>query len=170
MNIPKLTLDTNLLLEYWKQQKKKEVIETLIGFAKQGKVDLVVTSRVREDIPRPPLSDKIKDLPELQINEIGSVARFGYWVLGRDMLADSNFVIFSHVASEIAKKNGQKPPDWRDWDHLHVYYLLKRDTFLTWDEGIIYLSKVLKDKFNISINKPDEYLNAFMTNDANQNS
>jgi len=67
MNIPKLTLDTNLLLEYWKQQKRMDVTEKLLSLARLGKIDLAVTARIREDIPRPPLADRINELPELQI-------------------------------------------------------------------------------------------------------
>jgi hypothetical protein len=61
----------------------------------------------------------------------------------------------------LAKQRGKKPPDERDWDHLHAHYLLQRDIFLTWDDGIICLSKELKDNFGINVSKPDEYLQTF---------
>ena len=54
MTIPKLTLDTNLLHTYWKRRDKVEVVERLLSLARQAKVDLAVTARVREDIPRLP--------------------------------------------------------------------------------------------------------------------
>ncbi len=165
MTIPKLTLDTNLLIEYWMLGKKMDTVENLLELAKLGKVDLAVTARIRQDIPRPPLSNNINNLPELKISETGSIIRWGYWLLdGRQMFADETFHDFLNTAVELAKKRGKTPPDWRDWDHLHAHYLLKRDVFLTWDDGIICLSTELKDKFDINIVSPDEYLQTFAIN------
>jgi predicted nucleic acid-binding protein len=164
MDIPKLTLDTNLLIEYWKRQKKMDIVENLLELAKLGKVDLAVTRRIRQDIPKPELSNRLNDLPELQIAETGSIARFGYWLLdGREMLGDETFNDFLPTAAKLATQRGETPPDWRDWDHLHAHYLLKRDVFLTWDNGIICLSKELKDKFDINVISPDEYLESYTT-------
>ena len=164
MDIPKLTLDTNLLIEYWKRQKKMDIVENLLELAKLGKVDLAVTRRIRQDIPKPELSNRLNDLPELQIAETGSIAIFGYWLLdGREMLGDETFNDFLPTAAELATQRGETPPDWRDWDHLHAHYLLKRDVFLTWDNGIICLSKELKDKFDINVISPDEYLESYTT-------
>jgi hypothetical protein len=168
MNIPTLTLDTNLLLEYWKHQDRIDIVERLLELAKQDKVDLAVTARIREDIPHPPLADNLNNLAEMQIVETGSVTRLGSWVLGRDMFADEAFGHYFDKAIELASKRGKKPPDWRDWDHLHAHYLLKRDTFLTWDEGILCLAQELKDNFGINITKPDEYLRAFAFNNNDE--
>jgi hypothetical protein len=161
MNIPTVTLDTNLLHEYWKQRSKSEVVEKLLRLTKQGKVDLAVTARVHEDIPNPPLSDKLNELPELGVGITSSVIRLGFWVLGRDMLGDETFENFYPTACELAKYSRKNPPDWRDWDHLHSHFLLRRGIFLTWDEGIICLAETLKNQFDISIMKPEEYLLTF---------
>lgn len=168
MAIPKLTLDTNLLIEYWRRRKKVDIIENLLELGKQGIVDLAVTARIREDIPLPTLSNNLNNLPELQITETGSIARWGYWLLdGRQMFGDEAFNDFLTTGVELAKKRGKTPPDWRDWDHLHAHYLLKRDIFLTWDDGIICLSKELKENFDINISSPDEYLRTFTINKSN---
>jgi len=161
-DIPKLTLDTNLLLEYWKKQDKRNVVKRLLLLAEQGKVDLAVSARIHEDIPYPPLAEKLNELPELNINESGSVTRLGYWVLGRDMLGDKAFDDSYSFACTLAQQCGEQPPDWRDWDHLHAHYLLHRDAFLTWDEGIICLREHLKDKFNIVVMKPEECLDSLI--------
>ncbi|HCK67135.1 MAG TPA: hypothetical protein DHW49_12800 [Anaerolineae bacterium] len=162
MFIPKLTLDTNLLIEYWKQRKKTGTVESLLELAKLGKVDLAVTRRIRQDIPFPALSERLNELPELQITETGSIARFGYWLLdGREMFGDQKFGDFLSTASELAKQRGKTPPDWRDWDHVHTHYLLQRDMFLTWDDGIICLSKELKNIFDVNVIRPDEFLQNF---------
>ena len=105
-----------------------------------------------------PLSLKINKLQDLDIDEIGSVTRFGYWVLGRDMFGDEEFEEFFPTAQELATKRGKTAPDWRDWDHLHAHYLLHRDIFLTWDEGICCLSDELFANFNVTVMKPEEFL------------
>ena len=156
--VPTLTLDTNLLHEYWKQRVKRKAVEKLLLLAKQGKVDLAVTARVYEDIPLPPLADKLGELQELNINEVGSVTRLGYWVLGRDMFGDEAFEQFWPQACALAQQYGEKPPDWRDWDHLHAHYLLKRDVFLTWDKGIICLADDLRARFGVVVGRPEDYL------------
>jgi hypothetical protein len=68
---------------------------------------------------------KLDELPELGINETGSVTRLGYWVLGRDMLGDDAFNNFWPTAQVLAEQRGEKPPDWRDLDHLHAHYMLE---------------------------------------------
>jgi len=158
MNIPRLTLDTNLLFEYWKQGTKSEIIEKLLLLARQGRIDLAVTARIHEDIPNPPLAEKFDGLPELGITQTGSVARLDYCVLDRDMLGDDAFETFFSTAREIANQSKKKPPDWRDWDHLHAHYLLRRDIFLTWDEGITCLAETLNARFGIEVMKPEEYV------------
>lgn len=64
MNIPRLTLDTNLLLEYWKNQAKRKTVEKLLLLAKEGKADLAVTARIREDVLLSPLAQNLDELPE----------------------------------------------------------------------------------------------------------
>jgi hypothetical protein len=157
-NVPTLTLDANLLHEYWKQRDKYKVVDRLLILAEEGKVDLAITARVHEDIPHSPLAEKLSELQGLNINETGSVTRLGYCVLGRDMLGDEAFEQFWPQACTLAQQYGKKPPDWRDWDHLHAHYLLKRDAFLTWDEGIIRLASTLKAKFGILVTRPEDYL------------
>ena len=158
MPIPKLTMDTNLLLEYWKQQDKREHVERLLGLAKMGKVDLAVTARIHEDIPDNPQAEWLNELPVLDVNETASVMRLGHGILGRDMLGDEAFAAFEATGCALAKQRGRHSPDWRDWDHLHAHYLLQRDVFLTWDEGIICLSDDLATRFGIIVMRPEEYL------------
>ena len=160
-NVPTLTLDTNLLHEYWKQRDKHEVVDRLLLLARQGKVDLAITARVHEDIPHSSLAEKLNELRELNINETGSVTRLGYWVLGRDMLGDEAFEQSRPNMCALAQEYGKRPPDWRDWDHLHAHYLLKRDVFLTWDEGIVCLSSELKARFGVLVMRPEDYLRIF---------
>jgi hypothetical protein len=157
-NITRLTLDTNLLLEYWKEQDRSKVIEILLSLASSGKVDLAVTARIREDVPLPPLFDRIVELPFINIKEVASMTSLGYWSLGRDILGDKNIKEFSNAISDTPKKRGARVPDWRDWDHLHAHYLLKRDIFLTWDKPILSIANELWNRFEIIVMTPEDYL------------
>jgi hypothetical protein len=153
-----LTLDTSLMLEYWKEQSGREATEALLELAREGRVKLAVTARIREDVPSDPLSAEIDKLDELSVEEAGSVTRLDYWVLGRDMLGSDAFVDFENELKERRAATGARIPDWRDLDHLHAHLLLKRDIFLTWDKAIIQLADELKDRFEIVVLRPDDYL------------
>jgi len=156
-----LTLDTNLLLEYWKEQDRASVIEALLSLADSGEVELAVTARIREDIPRPPFANRLNELSTLHISEIGTIARFGYWLLdGNHHFGHKEFFDFSDEITTMLEKSGVKHrlPDWRDWDHLHVHWGLKRDIFLTWDKPLLSISNKLKTRFGINVVTPEAYL------------
>ena len=157
----KLTLDTNLLLEYWKEQDRASVIEELLSLAASGAVELGVTARIYEDIPRPPFANRITELNTLHINKLPTIARFGYWLLdGNHHFGHKEFFDFSDEITAMLEKSGVKHrlPDWRDWDHLHVHYSLKRDIFLTWDKPLLSIKDKLKARFGIIVMTPEAYL------------
>jgi hypothetical protein len=152
-----LTLDTSLLLEYWKDQDDKEVVEDLLQMASDGRVNLAVTARLREDVPGDPFASRINGLGELGIQETGSVARLDYWILGRDHLGSDKFETFRLQLESKWKEGNPKLPDWRDWDHLHAHMLQGRDVFLTWDKAILRLGDRLQS-FGIRVTTPQQYL------------
>lgn len=90
----KVTLDTNVLFEYFQKGSKLEVVERLLELADNGTIELAITRRVTEDIPNPPLSNRLSELPNLNISATGSVTRLDHWQLGVDMLGDQAFVDF----------------------------------------------------------------------------
>ena len=160
------TLDTNLLLEYWKEQPKAAVVERLLDLAQDSQLDLAVTSRISADVPRPPLSERINDLPELDIATIGSVFRLDFSFLdGEDVLAGGtrmeSFIAVADRITEDFLRRSHKPPDVRDWDHLHGHYLAGRDVFLTWDKRILDVAPGLQDELGIVVMKPEDYLSVW---------
>ena len=159
-----VTLDTDVLLEYWKDHAKKALVEQLLALAKEKDIDLAITARVREDIPDEPLASKINALlDDIGVEETGSVTRLDYWVLGRDMWGSEEFEAFRLQLESDRKEGDPTLPDWRDWDHLHAHMLLKRTVFLTWDKPILWLSEVLEDRFGIRVQTPDDFLAAIAT-------
>jgi hypothetical protein len=156
-----LTLDTNILLEYWKEQPKRAVVERLLDLARAGRVELAVTARIREDVPSDPLASEINRIAELDVTEGPSITRLGSWVLGRDMLASDAFAEAQTELSAALASKGHKPPDWRDWDHLHSHFLQQRDVYLTWDQRVLDVRTDLLDRFGIKVMPPEEYLAPF---------
>lgn len=153
-----LTVDTNVIMELWKRQEKACIVEKLLDLAKYGQVDLAITARVHEDVPNPPFSERLNQLEVININEVPSVTRLDCWELGRDILADDNFVDTVKSIVDNLQRASQKPPDWRDFDHIHAHFLLQRDVFLTWDGQILNISKDLHDQLGIVIMSPESFL------------
>ena len=156
--IPSVTLDSSVVVEYLEKRKKAKVVERLLGLAQNEQLDLRVTGRIREDIPRQPLCERINDLPELGIREMGSIIRTGHWRPGRDMAGSTKFQEAIDSLPDDPSRPRRKRPDWRDWDHVQTHYLNRRDVFLTWDKGILNAAPHLKEKLGIVIMKPEDYL------------
>ena len=158
MSVSKVTLDTNVLQEYWKQRVNRDVVKELLSLAREGTIELGVTRRIEDDIPRPPLSAELAKLPALGVKTTPGMFRLNVSRLGQDMWGDEEFAQFESTGNDLAVKRGRKPPDWRDWDHLHAHYALGRDAFLTWDKGILCLASELKARFQMVVMKPEDFL------------
>ncbi len=154
-----VTLDTNVLVAYWKEEDNALVAESLLNLAQQGKIDLAITSRINADIPRPSLADRINELPDLKVQQIGAPFRFGHssWDEG-DVWGSDVFIEVVTSLEEEPNQAGRQKRDWRDWDHLQGHYLRRREFFLTWDDGILVLASKLREKLGIVAMKPEEFL------------
>ena len=156
--VPSATLDTSVIVEYLEKRSKIAVVESLLKLAQSGRLDLCVTGRIREDIPRQPLSERINELAELGIREMGSIIRTGHWRPGRDSAGSTMFQEAIDSLPDDPSRPRKKCPDWRDWDHVQIHYLNGRDVFLTWDKGILNAAPHLKEHLGIVIMKPENYL------------
>lgn len=163
----RLTLDSNLLQEYWRQQDKQAVVQQLLDFADTGAAELVVTARIGEDIPDGPLAERLRELPDMGIGQIGSVARLGSWVLGRDMLGSDIFdELRQRADAELLRRGRARVPDWRDWDHVHAHFLTHRDVFLTWDKRLAEAVGIVAEHLPITAMTPETYLASRQIGDA----
>ena len=157
---PTVTLDTNVVREWWENRSKVEHVETLIELGKKLEIDLAVTGRIHDDVPDQPLAAEINDLPNLLIDEIGAVIRIDNWKPGIDTGGITEFVNFIgsiETSDKFNNMNQKKRPDWRDWDHIHTHYRYGRNYFLTWDRRILHFQKEFED-FGIKVMKPEAYL------------
>jgi hypothetical protein len=111
----RLTLDTNLLQEYWREQEKRSVVEQLLDLGRGGVAELVVTARIGDDIPGGPLADRLRELPELGIARIGGIFRLDLSALdGSDMLGSDVFDQLAQQAdAELTRRGRAAVPDWR---------------------------------------------------------
>ena len=157
---PTVTLDTSVVIEWWKNQAKVEHVETLIELGKKFEIDLAVTGRIHDDVPDQPLAAKINDLPNLLIDEIGAIIRIDNWKPGIDTGGITEFVNFIgsiETSDKFDHMSKKRQPGWCDWDHIHTHYRYGRNYFLTWDRGILHFHKEFED-FGISVMKPEDYL------------
>src|SRR5947209_12026097 len=155
----RLTLDTNLLQEYLREQQRCDVVAQLFDLARAGDVELAVTARINEDMTGE-LGAKLNELMATGVvGQIGSVTRVGYWILGRDMLGSDNFIAAQEAADvELVRRGRKEPPDFRDWDHVHAHFLHGRDVFLTWDKRLLEATSIIAGQFGIRAMTPEDYL------------
>ena len=157
---PTVTLDTNVIRDWWDNRSKIEHVKKLLKLGKKFEIDLAVTRRIHDDISDQPLAAEINDLPNLLIHKIGAVMRLDNWEVGTDTIGVTEFVNFIgliETSDEFSHMNKKKRPDWRDWDHIHAHYRYSRDYFLTRDKGVLHFKKAFED-FGIKVMKPEEYL------------
>jgi hypothetical protein len=153
-----VTLDTNLLHDYWKDRPRKWAIERLVELAAAGTIDLVVTRYVHDDVPASPLRDRIAELPKLQIGMTGGLFTLDVSPLGGSDFFGSDAFLKCQSALATWRPSSRKPPDGRDWNHLHAHYAKRRDFFLTWDEPLLELGELLQPGFSLGVTRPDAYL------------
>ena len=158
-----VTLDTNVLVEYWRNRKNVLFTESLLDLAQQGKIDLAITSRISADIPDLPLANRINDLPQLNVQQIGSVFRLDHSSLdGGERLGSDSFLNVVDSLDNRFDREGRvkRRPDCRDWDHLHGHYLSDRDVFLTWDRPILEVASELQQQLGMVVTTPHEFLDS----------
>ena len=163
-NNPTATLDTNVLVEFWKDRDKAATTKTLLDLVQSGLLDLAVTSRIGNDIPHSPMADRFDELPEIGVKEIGSPFRLGMSALGGGgMLGSGEFLDVVGQIEDMFNRHGRvkNRPDWRDWDHIHGHYLKGRDVFLTWDRPLLDAAPELKAQLGIVVMKPEDFLSCF---------
>ena len=159
--IPSVTLDTNVVMEYWRERENVTTVESLFELAQSDQLDVRVSRRIRQDVPKASLKHRIDELPELGVKEMGSIIRTACWTPGRDIAGSTKFQeVVDSIVNDITLR-GEKCPDWRDWDHVQAHYLTGRNFFLTWDRGIINAASNLNEKLGIVIMTPEEFLDAW---------
>ena len=130
--LPTVTLDTNVVREWWEDRDRIEHVREILELGKGLRLDLAVTGRIADDIPEPPLAHRINELPSLNVRDVGSIIRFGHWRVGIDVAGRDGFEEFLDSPAVVKKLEGLsagRRPDWRDWDHLRTHYRYSRDYF-----------------------------------------
>ena len=55
-------------------------------------------------------------------------------------------------------RRGRRPPDWRDWDHVHAHCLSGRSVFLTWDDRILEVAPTLSQLLGVIVQTPEAWI------------
>ena len=152
----KLTLDSTCIHDYFHRDKAN--IQVLIDDARAGRCELAVTSRIRHDIPAEPLASELQRLPGLNINKIGTVARWGVSNWGEDYWSGNVTEEYEKKISEIMFPGASHPRHLNDIDHLLGHIINKRDYFITSDPDFLRHRDDLREKLNVKIATPGEYV------------
>jgi|GEM_PF-2914146 len=164
--VPALTLDTNIIIHYSEKKNKElhEDIETFVVAASMGKISLVVTTRVKDDVLRD-VNDtrRRRTLKYLaRIPEIGVGFRIGISRIGqKDYIASDEYKNLADQLQEILfpqldKNDKHYKNKLADIDHLAGHKYSMRDYFVTLDMDFLKKRDILAEKFSIEVLKPEE--------------
>lgn len=157
--IIRVTLDTNIPQELWKEQANATIVKGLLALSDAGVLDLAVSTRIDHDIPHPPLSERISELPDLGIRTIGSTFRLGVSRLGSgDMLVDDTIAQSEKNISSALERRGGSKPEFADFDHVFAHYLNHRDVFLTWDKALLAAADLFRDELGVRVVKAEDFI------------
>ena len=143
--LPSVTLDTNVFC-----RMKQGAFLAPAEIYKKCPVDLAVTQRIRDDLPFDSSDEQY--LTDNCIRKIPSIMRCCFDSKSKRFLLNpeydkpgcTEFLKMAESIIEGMKKNGGKPPEYLDWDHLHAHYISGRDIFVTEDSGILKIGSQLK--------------------------
>jgi hypothetical protein len=158
-HVDKLTLDTNVLRDYWDDRAARELVEQILELAARGELDLAVAAYIDRDITHGRLADRVAELPALGVRKTIGVWELGVSRLGIDTRLGDQRVVDLEVAfnARRAATGGAKPPEHEDWLHLHTHLLERRDYFLTLDKAILRIADEL-GALGIVVCTPADYL------------
>ena len=160
-----VTIDTNVYEEYARKQAKCEVAEQVFALAKQGKIDLSITTRVLTDIPDGSLRKALElDLAKPWFKLSPAAIQYGS-DSGEETDYMFDFMVDEFMATleKRDRKNGRrkKIPSQIDRDHVGGHDLSRRDVFLTWDKQVLRWAEDLKPRFGILVMKPEAFLETY---------
>lgn len=163
----KLTLDTNVLWDATDSSRGHEHHQNalrLLELHDQGVCQLFRTTRVKADVPNPPVSERLENLPQLSAPPIGTGFRLDVSPLNSDdMLVDHDWIelerrlrraIFPGIPEQGKRERSRKS----DLDHLLGHLHSGNDTFVTRDTDFLQAKGVLAEEFGILVKSPDEVL------------
>ncbi len=157
--IIRVTLDTNILQELWRNQDKVEMVTKLLALADTGYLDLAVTTRIDYDTPNQPLSERLTDMPQLGIRIVGSPLRLGYSRYGsEDMLTDGSYGDVQDDIETALRVRSLKKPETADLDRIFGHHIAERDVFLSWDRAMLRAADLFHNKLAVRIKSPEDFI------------
>ena len=166
--IPKITLDTNCLINLFDQtspsRESVEDLEAILKAWNDGKADICITSRVEFDLEHDKNFERMKAMfgHMAVLPKIGTLGRWDVtkWDNG-DFWADENSLLLEErvrktLFPNFAETNPRYRNELADIDHVVGHIYAHRDIFVTSDKDILKRSPPLKASDNLSVMKPIE--------------
>ncbi len=151
-----ITIDANVLISAFRPLETQNVNAIrLLELARLGMVQLQITSRIENDIPRDPFRAQIEAIPNLP--KIGSVGRVGYTSIGNgDVIVDETD---NHMLDELmslifpgaSKTHKNFSNKVCDVDHLFAHSRTLAAVFVTNDGPVLKAAKELEARFAIRV-------------------
>jgi len=161
----KVTIDTNVIID----EKKHRLLAQIKQMAKQGLVDIGVTTRVVADKDQDEIKTrKAKHLKEFDhYPKVGTPMRlnFSRWDSGDFWAGEEHVQVSRQIEKVLFGKistNDKRAHNKRaDVDHLVGHYFAERDVFVTQDDIMWKKRNVLSEQLGIVVEKPQEFLSRF---------
>jgi len=163
MNTPKITLDTNCIINLIDETSKSRTsinfIEEIIQYSHSNKIDLAITTKVEADLK----NDKNKERKDNVMSYIKSFPIVGTMSKDtKDLFTELQQIIFPGGITQNQKHCSNKT---NDINHLIGHHINERDIFVTDDGGLLKKKERLKISPGIIIMSPKEcveYIKEYM--------
>ncbi|HWG56964.1 MAG TPA: hypothetical protein VNT58_10630 [Gaiellaceae bacterium] len=138
----RLTLDASVVHDLAKDARPCHAAAVgVVGLHGSRLADVAVTRYIDDDIPDDPLATLVRELPVLRA---GGVFTIGFSLIGGDDgLGWQRFLDLQEELQLTWRPSSGKPPDARDWSHLHAHAIKRRHLFVTRDVPLLELVEVL---------------------------
>src|SRR3972149_1198853 len=162
-----ITLDTTCIIDLTENPPTefREAMEKLLILARQGSLDVAVTTRVEAEAKHPSTVEAYRRLIDSgTIKIIPSTTRLGYWKLGVDILPDENVwksisraVFPARNPETLFRPKTAQTKGIVDVDHLYGHLCSKRDFFVTRD-GDITRASIALAALRIQVRSPQAWV------------
>jgi hypothetical protein len=160
--ITEIAVDSSVLRELHKRNRRAAVIGELLDLAEVGKISVVARTGITDEVPEV----RIANLP-IRLVSSNPIA-FGVdvdhadpSVLREFTLGDRHFEArFAHTqmlaGGRLPKEDTTGSMVWRDWDHLHFHMVNGRRYFVTVSDAILSVALELGERFAVKVLTPEE--------------
>ena len=121
----RLTLDANVIHDLAKDARPMHDAATaVVQLHGRALADVAITRYIDDDISREPMATLVRELPILREGGVFTIG--GSLIGGGDGLGWQRFLDLQQTLEPSWRPTRGKPPDARDWSHLHAHAIKRR--------------------------------------------